>query len=149
MFKNADQVGIVLDDLDKFLEMMEEFLGISGFEVVEYPSKGTDAEILYHGQASGFKAKIAFKDLGNFQVEVIQPIEGPSIYQDFLDERGSGLHHIRFTSESFYEICDYLESQGIKQIASGRGVHGSSRWAYYDTSKVLQGLIIEIRKPKF
>ena len=35
------------------------------------------------------------------QIELIQPLEGRSIYSDFLQAHGPGLHHIRFSVEPF------------------------------------------------
>jgi hypothetical protein len=55
------------------------------------------------------------------------------------------LHHIRFTVPDFEERKLDMEAQGIKNIASGTGVHVGSQWAYFDTSKLLEGVIVELR----
>ena len=148
LLKNADQVGIIVADLDAFLQSMQS-LGLDGFEIVEYPPEDIEPETIYYGRPEAFTVRMAFRDFGNFQLEVVEPGEGPSVFRDFLEEKGPGLHHIRFTEPAFDQICKELERQGIQQIASGKGAHGTSKWAYFDTSEVLQGLFIEIRKPKF
>lgn len=144
---NADQIGIVVHDLDSFLQGLDDLLGIRGFELVEYPPDKTKAEITYRGQPADFKLKMAFMRIGKFEVEVIQPLEGESAFKDFLEKNGPGIHHIRFTENRFDEICQVLQGQGLEMVASGRGVHGPTSWAYFDTSTVLQGLIIELKKP--
>ncbi len=149
LVKNADQIGLIVADLDAFIKAMKELLGLDGFEVIEYPPEGLEVETIYHGHPAGFKARIAFRDFGKFQLEVVEPLEGPSVFKDFLDQNGPGLHHIRFTESDFDQICEQFESRGVQQIASGKGAHGESKWAYFDTSKVLQGLFIEVRKQKF
>jgi catechol 2,3-dioxygenase-like lactoylglutathione lyase family enzyme len=149
LLSNADQVGIIVADLDAFLTTMEALLGLDGFEVIEYPPEDIEPETVYYGQPAEFTARIAFRDFGKFQLEVIEPGGGNSVFKDFLETQGPGLHHIRFTEPSFDQICEELENRGIEQIASGKGAHGTSKWAYFDTSAVLQGLFIEIRKPKF
>jgi hypothetical protein len=144
--KNADQIGIVVEDLDKFLKNMDELLGLDDFEVIDYPPEGMDPQTTYHDQPAEFTARIAFRDFDKFQMEVIQPVEGQSIFQDHLDQRGPGLHHIRFTQPNFDEARQKLVSKGISCISSGRGAHGSSLWAYFDTSDWLEGLLVELRK---
>lgn len=144
--KNADQIGIVVEDLDKFLKNMDVLLGLDDFEIIEYPPDGIDPETTYHDKPAEFTARIAFRDFENFQMEVIQPVDGQSIFQDHLESKGPGLHHIRFTQPNFDEARQSLISKGISCIASGRGAHGSSLWAYFDTSARLEGLLVELRK---
>lgn len=146
LLKNADQIGIIVADLDAFIKAMDEFLGLRGFEIIDYPPPEIDAETTYYEQPSDFKVRMAFRNFDKFQLEVIQPVDGQSVFKDFLEKNGPGLHHIRFTAQEFDRICEDLISVGIQRIASGRGAHGSSKWAYFDTSVKLQGLFIEIRK---
>ncbi len=144
---NADQIGIVVHDLDAFLQMLNDLLGIDGFEVLEYPPDAEEAGITYYGEPANFKLKLAFRKVGKFEVEVIQPLWGESTFKDFLEENGPGIHHVRFTESRFDEIAQTLQDRGIQMMASGRGVHGPTRWAYFDTSDLLQGLIVELKKP--
>jgi hypothetical protein len=142
-----DQFGIVVNDLNDFLKTVKELIGLDDFEIIDYPIEGVDSGTTYHGNPSDLKMKVAFRDFDSVQLEVIQPGEGQSIYKDFLEERGPGLHHIRFSDQRLDQISQHLSEKGIECIASGRGVHGDSQWAYFDTASQLQGLIIEIRKP--
>jgi methylmalonyl-CoA/ethylmalonyl-CoA epimerase len=143
----ADQIGIIVDDLDSFLEQLDRLLGLRGFEVVEYPPEGQDVGLTYYGEQAQYRLRMAFARIGQFEVEVVQPLEGQSIFQDYLDEHGPGIHHVRFTEEHFDEISQELQDAGVVLMASGRGVHGPSKWAYFDTAALLQGLIIEVKKP--
>lgn len=147
LLKNPDQVGIVVEDLDAFLNALEELVGVGDFEVIDYPPDGVEVNTTYYGKPSALKMKAAFKNFDSFQLEVVQPGEGESIYKDFLKEKGPGIHHIRFTDVRLDQISEALSQQGIQAIASGRGLHGDSKWTYFDTSEVLQGLILEVRRP--
>ena len=144
---NADQVGIVVRDLDAFLQSLEDLLGIRGFEVIEYPDDSREAQITYRANPAAYRPKLAFMKVGNLEVELSQPLEGESAFQEFLDERGPGLHHIRFTEREFDQISAALMDRGIQRMATGNGVHGPTKWAYFDTAELLQGLLIEIKKP--
>ena len=38
--------------------------------------------------------KLALTWVGDTMWEVIEPVDGPSIYKEFLEEHGEGLHHV-------------------------------------------------------
>ena len=143
---SIDQIGIVVRDLHAVVKAFELLFGYEGFRVMEWPLEGVDPQATYHGDPGNFKLLLAFATIGKTQVEIVQPLEGQNIYSDFLDDRGPGLHHFRFTVPDFEERGANLEAKGIKKIASGTGVHVGSKWAYYDTSELLGGVIIELRK---
>jgi hypothetical protein len=81
--------------------------------------------------------RLALATAGNMLWEVIQPLEGPSIYQDFLAAHGEGVHHVAFGCESlpYAERIKAFESRGCKMIQSG--VLGNVPFAYFET----EGLI--------
>ena len=37
----------------------------------------------------------AVTQIGNIQLELIQPLNGPNIWKEFLEEKGEALHHIQ------------------------------------------------------
>ena len=143
---SVDQIGIVVRDLHAMVTALEQILGIKGFRVMEWPVEGIDPQSTYHGKPGNFRLLLAFGTIGKTQIEIIQPLEGQNIYSDFLEEHGPGLHHFRLTVPDFEERVESLESSGIEKIASGTGVHVGSEWAYFDTSNLLQGVIVELRK---
>ena len=143
---SIDQVGIVVRDLHAMIEMFNQILGISDFRVMEWPMEGIDPESTYHGKPGNYRLLLGFATVGKTQIEIVQPLEGQNIYSDFLEAHGPGLHHIRLTVPDFDERGADLDEKGIKNIASGTGVHVGSKWAYFDTSEPLQGVIIELRK---
>ena len=143
---SVDQIGIVVRDLHAMVAALEQILGIKGFRVMEWPVEGIDPQSTYHGKPGNFRLLLAFGTIGKTQIEIIQPLEGQNIYSDFLEEHGPGLHHFRLTVPDFEERVESLESSGIEKIASGTGVHVGSEWAYFDTSNLLQGVIVELRK---
>jgi hypothetical protein len=50
------------------------------------------------------------------------------------------------TVSNFDETVQAWQAAGIENIASGTGAHIGSRWAYFDTSALLDGIVIELRK---
>jgi hypothetical protein len=84
--------------------------------------------------------------LGTVELELIQPLEGKTIWSDFLAERGPGLHHIRFNVPDEAALSAYLKTKGIGKTQEGAGIREGSYWANYDTEK-LAGFIVEILQP--
>ena len=142
---NADQVGIVVKNLDSAMEQFKLLLGVENFEVVDWPKPGTDPESTYYGKPAHFELKIGFTQLGVLQLELIQPVKGKSIFSDFLETHGPGLHHIRFCEKNFNQKVEQLQKAGIKMISSGRGIRSASIWACFDTTQLLGGIFIELR----
>ena len=141
-----DQVGILVENVDAAVLQYSQLLGIRNFEIIDWPLPGVDPESTYYGKAARWKMRTAFSPLGNLQLELIQPVEGQSIFKDSLESRGPGIHHFRFTVSDFEEKIASLQKAGIQIISSGRGMHGGSHWAYFDTTRMLQGVYIELRK---
>jgi len=142
---SIDQIGIVVHDLHAMIDTLKQVLGIDDFRIMEWPIDGIDPEATYHGEPGNFRLLLGFATVGKTQIEIIQPLEGKNIYSDFLETHGPGLHHFRLTVPDFHEKVADMEEKGIKNIASGTGVHVGSRWAYFDTSEILQGVIVELR----
>ena len=143
---SVDQIGIVVRDLHGMVATLKLLLGIDDFRIMEWPIEGIDPKATYHGEPGNFKLLLGFATVGNTQLEIVQPLEGQNIYSDFLEEQGPGLHHFRLTVPDFEERVKDLKANGIENIASGTGVHVGSEWAYFDTSKALQGVVVELRK---
>jgi methylmalonyl-CoA/ethylmalonyl-CoA epimerase len=143
---SLDQIGVVTQDLKGMVQMFNQLFGIGDFRVTEWPLEGIDPQATYHGKPGNFRLLLAFGSVGSTQIEIVQPLEGLNIYSDFLKSHGPGLHHIRLTVSDFEARTKALESAGIEKIASGTGVHRGSEWAYFDTTKQLDGLIVELRK---
>jgi hypothetical protein len=96
-----------------------------------------------HGKPEPYSMKIAAAQIGNIQWELIQPLGGRSSYQEFLDEKGEGLHHVAVVVEDFDKTVAALEKHGIGTVMTG--CFRESTYAYLDTAPVL-GFITEILK---
>ena len=140
-----DQVGIVVKNVNAVVEQYQTLLGIGGFEIVDWPVPGIDPLSTYHGQPAKWKMRTAFATLGSLQIELVEPLEGRSIFQDFIETRGPGFHHFRFTVQDIDDKLAALEKANIPLISSGRGMRSNSRWYYFDTTSLLDGVYIELR----
>jgi len=135
-FKAIGQIGVVVKDMDKVVDYYAS-LGIGPFgqplqemRHFEYRGKPTDA-----------RAKILITNLGNADIELIQPLEGPSIWQEFLERKGEGMHHIGFFVEDIDREEENLLKQGLKILQKGRSDRGG--YTYFDTDSI-GGVIFEL-----
>jgi methylmalonyl-CoA/ethylmalonyl-CoA epimerase len=142
---SIDQVGIIVRDVQQWAEILYKLLGIGPFRVLEWPIEGIDPQSTYHGQPRSYRIRLGFARSGATQIELIEPLDDQSIWSDFLARHGPGLHHFRMTVSNFDEMVAALEAAGMKNIASGTGAHLGSKWAYFDTGELLDGLVIELR----
>ena len=87
------QICIVTRDLDAMVRRYADKLGIGPWWVNEYrPPELTDTT--YRGEPSTFSMRLALAWTGVLNWEIIQPLEGPSIYHDFLERNEEGMQHV-------------------------------------------------------
>src|SRR5437660_10341354 len=86
------QVAVVVRDLDAYVTRQSALLGNGPWRVYEFGPHIVQRYMMY-GEPASARPLFALND-GRPQVEIIQPVCEPSIYQDWLDRRGEGLHHV-------------------------------------------------------
>ncbi len=135
-------VGVTVRDMDKALEYYQS-LGIATFQP-EILFKSSDfADFKVNGKTPDtiVKLRIRYVQIGSFQLELIQPVEGESPQKEFLSDRGDGINHIAFSVDDLDKETDKLVKKGIKVIFSGKRQTGG--FAYFETRKV-GNVIIEL-----
>ena len=115
-------IGIVTTDLDE-TRAIYEALGIG-------PWLGGEADA-----ASGIRRSTA--PVGRSAIELVQPGPGPSVYRDFLERRGAGVHHLYLgRAHVGYEECrNRFAAGGIATV--GDGEVGGRRAGYLETEAIL------------
>lgn len=139
-FRRVTQIGIVVRNIEESIKVWEKLLGVKASGVVETePLEKTGMK--YKGKVSEGRAKLAFLQLENITIELIEPVGGPSTWRDFLEKHGGGIHHIAFNLESIEEVKKNLKELNICIEQEGSFTGGA--YAYTDPSSPL-GLIIEL-----
>jgi catechol 2,3-dioxygenase-like lactoylglutathione lyase family enzyme len=117
--KEFGQVGLVVKDAQSVAGAYWNILGIGPWNIYSW-EEPLVYDHMYHGKPAWARAKIAQAQVGKVQLELYQPIEGNSIYGDFLKECGEGLHHISFFVDNVDETAAELEKEGFPSLESGR-----------------------------
>ncbi|MEC3916315.1 VOC family protein [Nocardia sp. CDC160] len=86
---------------------------------------------VYRGDPADFTAHISLSYSGDTQLELIQPVRGTSIYTEFLERGGPGLHHVCLEPEDFDAALKDAAAQGIDVVQQG-DMGGQMRFAYLD-----------------
>ena len=140
-FPDASQVGIVVRDVEKAKEFYRKNFNFKNFVDLEFPF----TEIYYYGKLVKSIWKMSFYSLGSIELEIVQPVYGPSVHKDFLIKKGEGIHHIGFDIDNIDEKIENLRRKGISVLQSQKckGAHS----AYLDTEKDC-GMMIELIQRK-
>jgi len=142
-FSRAIQVGIIVRDIEKSIEKYREIMGWEPVGRAETP-KG---ETYYYGEKEDFCVKMAFYQFDNIEIELLEPAWGRSLWQDYLDEHGEGIHHILFDVDNFSGTQARLEKHGIKLAQEGPSArYPGAKWGYFDSTEQL-GFILEVFNP--
>lgn len=142
------QVALVVRDLEASVRAYWELLRIGPWTAFTYdPSFLRDMR--YHGKEARFGLRHALAWREGVQLELVQPLEGPSIFQDHLDAHGEGLHHLGIYVPDHASAVRELEGQGFQplQQASGFGRDGDGAFAYFACPLPLAAIVELIGAP--
>ena len=141
--KRLVQIGIVVADRDRTTQALTSLFGVGPFRFVEWPDR-PESKYYYRGVEEQVRIRQAFVQLGDVEVELIEPLEGRSGYQDFLDQTGGGIHHVLFEVSDIDPVIQELAQSGVTVLQSGTGIRPGTRWALLDTRELL-GFLVELR----
>jgi Glyoxalase/Bleomycin resistance protein/Dioxygenase superfamily len=87
------QIAWVTRDLGATEAALTTLLGVKKWIRMSGVHFGPDT-CTYRGKPADFVADISLSYAGDTQLELIAPVRGESVYTEFLDRVGAGLHHI-------------------------------------------------------
>jgi len=137
------QVCIVVNDLLKTVDAFWNILGIGPWALFTFGSP-TLRDRKYHGKSAWGWEKGALVQVGPMELELFQTIEGASVYRDWIDKHGEGLHHVKFITDDMdvERAKKIMAEQGFPSILSGRfgPPEYKGQFCYFDTIKSLHAI---------
>jgi catechol 2,3-dioxygenase-like lactoylglutathione lyase family enzyme len=126
------QCALVVHDLDASVRRFVDQLGIGPWTGYRLGPPRLQ-EMLYAGESVEFTFRHALAWDGEMQFELIEPIEGPSIFADHLAAHGEGLHHIgKYVPDHPAAVAEVLAAGFTPlQSARGFGAEGDGAFAYF------------------
>ena len=102
-------VGIVVADLERAAGDYERRWGVTMDQVVDMVLD--DARLRRTPAATS--ARYGFISTGASQIELIQPLAGPSPYTEFLEANGGdGVHHLAYVVDDIDPFLEHLREAG-------------------------------------
>ena len=141
VFTSILHLGIVVRDVEKAVEFYEKELGIGPWRIDDAYKFFSSLKV---NDGYGLPIRTAICDSLGYEIELIQPV-GPGIYQDWLDEHGPGMHHIKFKSDySFDDIVAFGEKHSDhSHYMDAYWPNGNPLVSYVDMRDTM-GTILEI-----
>jgi catechol 2,3-dioxygenase-like lactoylglutathione lyase family enzyme len=122
------QIAWVTRDLDATETMLTALLGAKKWIRMPGVHFGPDS-CTYRGEPADFVADISLSYAGETQLELIAPVSGPSIYEEFLSQAGTGLHHICVETDDLEEAVAAAQRGGAEVVQRGV-MAGGMEFAY-------------------
>jgi catechol 2,3-dioxygenase-like lactoylglutathione lyase family enzyme len=134
------QIAVVVRDLERSARAYADFLGLPVPAFIT-TAPGHEVGQTYDGRPSDARCRLAFFELENTTIELIQPLGGPSSWQAVLDAQGEGIHHIAFQVTDTAGKTRTLAERGIPLLHQG-GDPRTGQFSYFDARTTL-GIIVE------
>jgi methylmalonyl-CoA/ethylmalonyl-CoA epimerase len=144
---HISHVCIIVRDIQASMEMYWKTMGIGPWKIrtsSSPPYKG-----YYRGQPCTYSVRIAMAQAGPVTLELAQPLEGVSIYSDFLAEHGEGIHHFGIYVPDLEEALVPFKKLGVGALmgADATGQKGDGRFVYLDTEPLMGAIMELVQRP--
>jgi methylmalonyl-CoA/ethylmalonyl-CoA epimerase len=142
--KGVAQVAIIVKDLEEAVENYWKLFGVGPWHFYTY-GKPLVKRMTYHGEPADYKMRLALGNLGPLRIELIEILEGNTVYADFVKEHGYGVHHWGVLVEDIDKAIAEAEAAGLTMTMDGAGFgrDGDGHYAYLNTEDKL-GITIEL-----
>jgi len=101
LITGLEHVGIAVNKIDEALQVFEKILGLKLEK-----TRTVEAQ----------RVKIAFLNVGNTKIELLEPTDKESTVAKFLEKRGEGIHHVAFGVTNIEGMLKQLKDKGITLI---------------------------------
>ena len=134
--------SIIVRDMNEAIKFYET-LGIGPFPPTIGPEGVPLSGQTVRGKQSDYTMDLRYAKggVGGLNFELVQPLEGESIYKEFLEKKGEGVHHLAFVVDDLDKEIAEMAERGFKVIQTGQTARG--KFAYFDTDAV-GGVVTEL-----
>lgn len=115
------QIAWVTQDLDATETTLTALLGAKKWIRMAGVHFGPES-CTYRGEPADFIADISLSYAGDTQLELIAPVCGESIYTEFLDRCGPGLHHICIEADDVQAALDERDAEVVQRGVMPGGI---------------------------
>jgi len=129
MIEQVDHLGIVVQNLDQAVKLYRDAFGI-------------EPAMIYESVQT--RAKIAFFQIGQVKIELLQPVQKDSVLGKFLEKKGEGFHHLAYRVKDVDQSLRELQEKGIQVVdQKSRQVRDNERVGFLHPRST-QNVLIEL-----
>lgn len=99
--KKIDHIGIAVSSIEKALPFYVGSLKLPLLGMEEVESQGV---------------KVAFLQLGESKIELLEPLSEESPIAKFIEKRGEGIHHIALSVKDINKRIEEIREHGVRMI---------------------------------
>lgn len=131
MFHRIHHVGIVVRKLEEGYAFYRDVLGLTVTKEATVADQGVRAALL---------------EIGDSEIELLEPIDPAGGVAKFLERRGEGLHHVCFETDDVAAELEATKAKGIPVI-DAKPRHGLAGTICFLHPKAQHGVLIEYAQP--
>ena len=126
------EIAVVTGDYRRAMEGLWR-LGVGPWQVHTFNPANTMKQT-YRGEPSAFTMKVCFAKHGGVIWEIIEPVSGPTIFAEFLERHGGGIHHLAYDCNNvpFEQRIAEFARRGFRLVQSGSWM-GRNHFASFET----------------
>jgi methylmalonyl-CoA/ethylmalonyl-CoA epimerase len=142
MLGDPTHVCLAVRDVEHTASQYAALLGFGPWLVRMVHTPATHGSV--RGRPASYTLKFAYCRRGSLVYELVETVEGPAIYREFLDRHGEGIHHVGFRGAAplDQELARW-RGLGIDALMVNRRDDPRYGWAYLDTEARF-GCLLEI-----
>jgi methylmalonyl-CoA/ethylmalonyl-CoA epimerase len=143
------QIAFVVRDLDKTVEHFTGKFGVGPWHFYTY-GKPLVKRMTRRGKPCEYRMRVALSSIGGMRIELIEPLEGDTVYAEFVEKHGYGIHHLGVLTEDMQQSIAAAREAGLPMTMDGAGfgLDDDGHYAYLDTEQLIGTTIELIQRPK-
>lgn len=143
------QIAFVVEDLDRTVKNYHEKFGIGPWHFYTY-GKPLVPRMTRNGEPADYSMRVALSYFGPMRIELIEQVEGDTVYSEFIEKHGYGIQHLGVLVDDMQAAIKEAEEAGYKMVMDGAGFgpDDDGHYAYLDTEEELGTTIELIQRPK-
>lgn len=133
MINKIDHIGIAVNSIESSLPFYTEVLKLPLLSIEEVDSE---------------RVKIAFLQVGETKLELLEPTNLESPIAKFIEKRGEGIHHVALGVSSIEERIAEIRENGIKMINEEPKIGAGGASVAFMHPKSTGGVLFELCEKK-
>jgi len=130
--KKIEHIGIAVEDLSEKIFFYENVLGLEKLKEETVRDQGV---------------KIAFFQVGESKIELLEPLNEESPIAKFIAKRGEGIHHFAILVDNIEEKIEQMQAKGARLIGDNPTMGADNMKIIFVHPKSSGGVLLELCEP--